>query len=171
MTTLKDQNITESRLEVEMQKAFEDLGYEEKFALVDDVSFNSRLRSSGARCWVHKGNAKNPRWKVDFNPALKYEELEDTAKHEAIHIITNERDSSEIFKQTCNKYDVPLNCGKLESVRDYKYQIVCNECGKKFKKYKKKGKYIKHIENGNTRLSCTECNSRDLKVIYFDKKN
>jgi predicted SprT family Zn-dependent metalloprotease len=162
-TTVKQAEITKEDLRKEVNKAFKYLGYPEEAQRVPEVKFNSRLKSTGARVamWRHTKEVEF----IEVNPALDIRELKGAIRHECLHVITGQGDTSAYFKQQAKVHDIPLEVKThLQSNEGYKYQIVCKECGKKYKRYKRKGKYIKEIEAGSDRYYCIECDSNNLCV-------
>lgn len=161
--TLREAGVTKEDLRQEVEKAFEYVGYPEEAVRVEEVRFNNRLKSAGARVGITQ---RTRRVKfIEFNPALSIDELTDCARHEVLHVITGASDGDPYFEEMARKHDIPLHVqNELASVEKFKYHIRCNGCGKVIAKYKRKGKYIKLIEKGDKRVRCSGCGSNELTV-------
>jgi len=173
MTTVKESNITIEDLEEMLLEALEELEAGDIWEkLTEGVTFNSRLKSTGAQAKMHRnaitGQIVNYSG-VEVNPAVKVQEIEDVMRHEALHLATGLGDTNPEFKRMAKAHSIPLQLEhSLKSTEDYKYLIKCEGCGETLKHYQRKGKYIKHIEAGGDGLYCPYCDSDELSVEYLE---
>lgn len=114
---------------------------------------------------------------------LKYKDLFlNTLVHEILHSIAQNFQPScghrgvwkELAQTYNNIYKDSLPIQRLSDwteegdepvvTTEYRYEIVCPECGT-IGKYKRKGKNIKLIEKGNGEVRCKKCKNINLQVI------
>ena len=128
-----------------------------------EVKINNKLRSTaGQAVWnINKDKyviTLHPELKV--NNAKKHKSLVGTINHEVIHILTLLSDNNNTFKLICDKLNIEkYHKNNFSTKEEYKYRIYCTECGKTTRKYKRKGKVIKNIQN-----YYSTCCKADIKV-------
>ena len=164
MQTVEQVGVTAKDLRHMLHDALEELGKPELFwKIKHGVTFNNRLKTAGAR--VGMSRDRKTIYFVEVNPALKMSELEDCIRHEALHIVSGLRDGDPRFERMAHDHDIPLHVQHgLATAEKFKYRIMCADCGEVTGKYKRRGKYIKMIENGTDRLHCGHCSSSNLYV-------
>lgn len=138
---------------------------------------NSRLRSTFGRVISHGTKSWCRPVKVEFASFLLNtgtdDEIKDIIKHEAAHYIvtmqTKENHGHDrMFKDMCAKLDCSRDTMRTEigveneDELNYKYLIICEDCGKTIGRYHRMCKTLRAVEDKN--CNCKLCGSDNLKI-------
>lgn len=116
--------------------------YEDRWNSLD-VSYNDRLRSTLGRFW----GSKEKGCFIEINPECPESKLRDTVRHEVLHLLTGLSDTKE-FEMICNKLEIDFtHTVDLEKAEDWKYKLICEDCGSVVAKRKRKCKLTKHTDH------------------------
>lgn len=124
------------------------------------VVINNRFstRTLARASWGVEGD------KIEFNKItleFNVDELVDLIKHEVMHLILREGDSSIAFQVACRLSGISLSNEKTyskEPVRVYKYALICDACKLTLKRYQKFSGYAKKVSQNSEYYSCPKCN-------------
>lgn len=110
---------------------------------------------------------------IEFNKiTLEFliDDLIDLIRHEMFHLVLKAGDSDPKFQMACRLNGVKLNGDKeydsAPSPKPFKYQIICESCGKKYQKYHRMAGYAKRVKDNPQDFFCHTCGKYgQFKVI------